>query len=150
MAGDLDKLQGGWNVTSLETDGRKAPATAIAGSRIVIDGNRFTSVGMGATYEGTVELGRLNKTKTFDLLFSAGPPAGTRNRGIYELEGDRWTICLATSGGARPESFTTKGGIGIVLETLERGPARKVTASKPRSSTPLGTLSAAEIGRASC
>jgi uncharacterized protein (TIGR03067 family) len=88
---------------------------------IVIKGNTFTSVGMGATYEGTIELDPLKKPKTFDLLFTGGHAAGTRNLGIYTLDGDRWTICLATRGNVRPARFATKPGTGFALETLERG-----------------------------
>ena len=47
-----------------------------------------------------------------------------RNRGIYTLDGDTWTICLATRGDARPRSFATRPDTGYALETLERGERR--------------------------
>ena len=121
MPTDLDKLQGTWNVTSLETDGQKMPATAFNRARIVIEANKFTSIGMGATYEGTVKLDLASKPKGIDLLFSAGHAKGHRNLGIYKLEGDTWTICLATWGNKRPGKFATAPGTGFALETLERG-----------------------------
>ena len=37
----------------------------------------------------------------FDLVFTEGPEAGNRNRGIYELNGDTWKICLNMSGQSR-------------------------------------------------
>jgi uncharacterized protein (TIGR03067 family) len=103
------------------------PAAAFDGSTIVIKGNTFRSVGMGAAYAGTVELDQRKKPKAFRLLFTAGHAAGTRNAGIYKLDGDRWTICLAARGSKRPVRFATKPGTGFALETLERRDAVRKT-----------------------
>ena len=120
MPGDLDKLQGCWNVTALRLDGRTMPAAGLQGAGIVIEENRFTSLGMGAAYAGTVKLNSTRKPKTLDLLFTEGHAAGTRHPGIYRLVGDRWTLCLATSGERRPPTFASTAGSGFALETLER------------------------------
>ena len=45
MTKDLDKLQGSWTIAELEVDGQSSAAPADA--RIVIEGSRFTSTGMG-------------------------------------------------------------------------------------------------------
>jgi uncharacterized protein (TIGR03067 family) len=127
MATDLDKLQGRWYVTALEADGQQMPAAALGDATIVIDGNRFRSVAMGAVYEGAVDLHAEKKLKTCDLLFTAGPEAGNRNLGIYELTGDRWIMCLATRGTERPRAFATTPGSGFALQTLERA-ARSLAA----------------------
>src|SRR5438045_82093 len=99
MSTDLDQLQGTWNVTSLETDGLQMPSVD---AYIVIQKNKFKSFGMGAVYEGTVELDSTAKPKAFDLVFKTGPEKGNRNLGIYKIEADQWTICLATRGNTRP------------------------------------------------
>jgi uncharacterized protein (TIGR03067 family) len=125
LAGDLKKLQGAWNVTALEADGQKIPHAAIAGSQIVIERKKFTSIAMGATYEGTVEIHATQSPRAFDLVFTAGPEKGNRNLGIYKLNGDLWTICLATQGSQRPRKFATQPGAGIALETLERASGGK-------------------------
>jgi len=128
---DLKKLQGAWHIVSLETDGQKMPATAFDGAHIIIKDDKFTSVGMGATYEGKLELDHTKKPKTFDLIFTSGPQKGTRNPGIYRLSETSWTICLATQGTERPRKFATQPGTGIALETLERKPSAKPYATKP-------------------
>jgi uncharacterized protein (TIGR03067 family) len=143
MPTDLDKLQGTWDVTSLEADGQKMPA--LPGAKIMVKGRRFTSIAMGATYEGTVEIDQRKKPKTLDLVFTAGPEKGNRNVGIYKLDAAVWTICLATRGDTRPRTFATKAGTGLALETLERegaGPktAKKKTAGSATASTPATAL----------
>jgi uncharacterized protein (TIGR03067 family) len=117
VAKDIDQLQGTWKVVSLEMDGR---SLAESGS-ISIKGKTFASSGMGAAYEGTVKLNQSAVPKTFDLKFTTGPEKGNTNRGIYELNGDVWKICLATRGSTRPKEFAAPPGTGIVVEVLKRG-----------------------------
>lgn len=114
-------LEGTWNVVSLEVDGQQMPAGMFSGAHIVVEGDRFQSLGMGAVYEGTVNLDNTANPKTFDLHFIAGPEKGNTALAIYELDGDDWKICLTTRGGDRPKKFTTKAGTGHALETLRRG-----------------------------
>lgn len=134
MAKDLDRLQGSWHLTSLETDGEVMPGD-FGGASIVITGKKFVSLGMGATYEGTLELDDKKKPKAFQLLFTDGHAAGTRNLGIYKLEGETWTMCLATRGSVRPRSFGTKPGTGFALQTLKRGAASKKKSQTKAKST---------------
>jgi len=124
MPADFDKLQGAWNITSLEVDGRELAKETFEGSRILVNGNDFESIAMGSRYEGKIELDQNQKPKCFDLIFTAGPEKGNRNVGIYELEGDTWTICLAMRGKHRPKKFATAQGTGFALETLRRDNAR--------------------------
>ena len=123
MQKDLENLQGHWNVTSLEVDGTSFP---VAGARIIIEGDRFTSLAMGAAYGGTVSVD--GGTKTFSLHFTEGPEEGNTNFGIYELDVDDWKICLNIAGGPAPGAFTTSPGSGNALETLHRaGPVGPLT-----------------------
>src|SRR5262249_2975349 len=112
--------QGVWDVTSLEVDGAAMSAAVIAGARIVVEGGRFTTSGMGATYEGVVELDAHATPKTIDLVFDKGPESGNRSLGIYRLDDDAWTICLTSTATKRPTTFATKPGSGLGLETLKR------------------------------
>ncbi len=117
MNQDLENLQGHWNITFLEVDGTAFP---FAGARIIIEGSRFTSLAMGAAYQGTVTVGAETTPKTFGLHFTDGPEAGHSNFGIYELDGDNWQICLNLNGGPPPVAFATSPGSGHALETLRR------------------------------
>jgi uncharacterized protein (TIGR03067 family) len=134
MPDDLDLLQGAWSVTALESDGQKMPAEVLAGGRIVIEGDRFTSTGMGAVYEGRLELDESREPRHFDMKFDAGPEKGNTNLGIYELSGDTWKLCLATRGSVRPGVFASTPGSGFAVETLVRGETAPAIESKARGS----------------
>jgi uncharacterized protein (TIGR03067 family) len=117
MPKDRAKLQGSWSLSTLEVNG--AHATPAGG--IVIEGDRFHVIGMGAEYAATIEIDDTTKPKHLDLVFTEGPEAGNRNRGIYELKSDTLRICLNMKGNARPAAFTTSPGSGNALEVFRRG-----------------------------
>jgi uncharacterized protein (TIGR03067 family) len=109
---DLDLLQGTWNVTALEIDGQEISRAMPGDARIVIKGDRFTSIGMGPVYEGTLKLDASTNPRQLNMHFDAGPEKGNTNLGIYELNGNTWRLCLATRGTVRPSSFASKAGSG--------------------------------------
>jgi uncharacterized protein (TIGR03067 family) len=128
---DLEKLQGTWHVTSLEIDGADAP---FVDATITVDGASFVAAGMGDDYAGTLTLASTKKPKAIDLVFTSGPPAGMTNRAIYTLDGDRWMLCIATRGDARPRSFKTKPNTGYALERFSRA-AASISKSNRRAPT---------------
>ena len=123
MATDLDRLQGAWAVTAREMDGRPLPAAILAGARVVIEANRFTSLGMGAEYTGTLVLDESASPRRMDMRFASGPEKGNTNLCIYELSGDTFKLCIATRGTVRPSAFATTAGSGFAYETLVRAGA---------------------------
>jgi uncharacterized protein (TIGR03067 family) len=137
MPNDLDKLQGTWTVSELEVDGQVVGAPG--DSRIVIEGSRFTSTGMGSEYAGTFEVDASAKPARIDMKFDEGPEIGNTNLGIYQLKGDSWKLCLATRGSVRPKIFKSPAGSGIAVETLVRGkaaPKARKAAQTPEPSGP--------------
>jgi uncharacterized protein (TIGR03067 family) len=113
-------LDGTWDVVALEVDGTTIPEGSFRGSGIVVKGNTFTTISMGATYGGTFTVDAAKRPHTLDLSFKSGPEKGNKSLAIYELSGDTWTICLTVSGKTRPSAFATKPGSGFALETLQR------------------------------
>jgi len=120
MDEELGKLQGTWSIIFLEVDGLTPAPNVYAGSTIVVEGSRFTTRAMGAVYAGTIELNADVVPNQFRMKFTEGPEKGNTNNGIYELEGDRWRICLNIKGGPAPTEFATSPGSGRALETLNR------------------------------
>ncbi|MFZ1682499.1 MAG: TIGR03067 domain-containing protein [Candidatus Zixiibacteriota bacterium] len=117
---DLTLLQGAWNIVSLEVDGNSVPKMFFSGSQIVIDGTRFKTKAMGATYEGTVTIDESTSPKRLTIAFDLGPEKGNSSYGIYELNGNDWRLCLTIRGGSFPAEFRTSGGSGLALESLVR------------------------------
>jgi len=134
MSNDLDLLQGSWTVAALEVDGQKMPAAMLADARIVVKGNRFTSTGMGAVYEGTLELDSSTTPRQINMKVDAGPEKGNTNPGIYKLDANTWKLCLATRGTGRPSRFSSTARSGFAVETLTRGGAPVAAKATPRAS----------------
>ncbi len=72
MSGDLQNLQGSWNIVSLELEGQMIPAGMLGGARIVIQEDRFVSLAMGATYEGSIEINAALNTQDIQIAFHDG------------------------------------------------------------------------------
>lgn len=120
MKTDLDRLQGSWRVKTLIVDGAALSAGMIGVARVVIDGDHFQSLGMGAAFEGLMRVDVSRRPKSFSIKFTRGPEKGNVNHGIYELRGDRWKLCIATKGGPAPHDFVSEPGSGFAIEILER------------------------------
>jgi uncharacterized protein (TIGR03067 family) len=143
MADDIDLLQGTWTVTALEMDGQETPAVMLVEARIIIKGDRFLSLGMGAVYEGSLKLNNSEKHGQIDMMFDKGHAKDTTNLGIYKLDGDTWRICIATKGSVRPSKFASTPGSGLAVETLTRGGAKAKTSASKK--TKLNTAPATEL-----
>ena len=125
---DIKKLQGTWNIASLEVDGAKQPDGAFQGAQITIKGDSFTTTAMGDVYSGTFSVDASATPKTIDMHFADGPEKGNTSLGIYDIEGDSWRLCLTVTGKTRPRAFATSPGSGLALETLVKANSR----SKPK------------------
>jgi uncharacterized protein (TIGR03067 family) len=117
---DLDWLQGAWSIKSLSMDGRDMPASLLSNASIVVKENRFVGLGMGAEYEGTLDVDTSATPNQLNMRFDVGPEKGNVNLCIYELSGDVWKLCIATRGNVRPTAFATTAGDGFGLEVLHR------------------------------
>jgi uncharacterized protein (TIGR03067 family) len=124
----LRALEGEWRFERLDVDG--VPIPSPAGARILIDGDRFRMESPEAKYEGQFSIDVEQDPAHIDIEFIEGPEAGELARGIYELDGDRLTICLGLVGSPRPPQFAAPAGSGCALEHL-----RRVSAQRPEGVT---------------
>jgi uncharacterized protein (TIGR03067 family) len=120
MSGDLAALQGRWKITSLEVAGSQMSTAMFPDAEMRIDGDNFSSSGMGVAYSGKLRLGEQGTRKVFSLSFEDGPEKFNVNHGLYELDGDTWTICLDMKGGPAPAAMVSTAANGYALETLKR------------------------------
>ena len=82
-------------------DGVMLGSELVVDARIVVTGNRFESLGMGAPYEGTFVIDETAKPKTLEMLITGGHAAGTRHAGLYKFSRGAWIRCLASAGAPR-------------------------------------------------
>jgi uncharacterized protein (TIGR03067 family) len=122
---DLARLQGTWDIATLEMDGAAMPPMG----QIILKGDNFTAKGMGPEYRGKLKLDPAKKPKQFELHFTAGPEKGNTSLGIYELGSDTWKICLSVTSKLRPTKFATAPGSGHAFETLTRATGKTKSAS---------------------
>lgn len=119
----LRALEGEWLLESLQVDGDAMPRALIAESKLLIDGDRFRMQSPEANYDGRFTID-LSKTPSWiDIAFVEGPEAGNSSYGIFELDGDRLTMCIGVVGAPRPAAFATRSGSGHALEHLRRASA---------------------------
>jgi uncharacterized protein (TIGR03067 family) len=116
----LRRMEGTWAFRSLEIDGNTLPASMLKSSFLLIDGDRFRMESPEATYEGIFTIDVEQTPHRIDIDFVEGPEAGNRCEGLFDLDGDRFTICLGLAGSKRPERFATTPGSGHALEELVR------------------------------
>src|SRR3954463_7395768 len=117
-------LQGTWNATKAERDGR--PAADVVGHGLSVAGDRFQiqSKDMKALYSGTVRVDASAKPAAIDFEHAEGGLKGKTWKGIYALDGNTLTICdnAENLGAARPLNFDANRGSGYVLITFTRAP----------------------------
>lgn len=127
----LRGLEGEWRFDRLEVDGNVMPASMTGTARLLIDGDRFRTESPEANYDGVFTIDADQKPSHIDIEFIEGPEAGNCSYGLFELDGDRLTLCVSVlAGGARPVAFSAPRGSGHALERL-----RRVSASRPAAVT---------------
>lgn len=116
---DLDALQGTWSLVSAMQDGKALPKDKVEQTTIVFKGNtfRFPELAEYATSRvGTIKLDANKSPKHMD----ASSTKGEVMLGIYELQGDRYKVCFAQVGKARPADFSSNPGSGYILQFWQR------------------------------
>jgi uncharacterized protein (TIGR03067 family) len=116
-AADLDQLQGEWRLESGVREGKEMPAEMRRLFKCIIQANKFTITREGKPVEeGTLNLDATARPKTID--FDLGK--GKWPLGIYEVNGEIYKVCYASTGKDRPDDFTAKEGSGRTLSVWRR------------------------------
>ena len=122
---ELERHQGTWLATSSIYDGQEAPAEVVRSITRTVDEDHVVWKRDGKSFAGTrIELDPSRDPKAIDVIPDGGKDRGERVLGIYKLEGDRLTICMAAPGQPRPKAFQADKGSGCTLRTFTRQKAR--------------------------
>jgi uncharacterized protein (TIGR03067 family) len=125
-ADDAQDLIGVWEPIAAETEGNEVPPEAVKQLTVLltfkITQTKITTPLDDDDTEISYSLIPDSNPKGIDTVDLNGDAKGTRNKGIYELKGDTFRMCMGPKNGPRPKSFTTKPGAegGELLVTFQR------------------------------
>jgi uncharacterized protein (TIGR03067 family) len=118
---EVARHQGTWAVTSFVRDGKASPKELTDSIVRVVEGDHVVWKRDGKRFAGTaVVLDPSKAPRTIDVLPDGGPARGERVLGIYKLDGDTLTICMADAGQPRPLAFEAPNGSKQTLMTFRR------------------------------
>ncbi len=117
----LKPFQGEWKILAITRDGQPVPEDRFRNFRLIVKGKeRIIKSGDMVVSKATYTVDPTKKPPVIDISVSDGPLAGSKVQGIYELKGDKLTICLALEGDDRPDALTAEAGSGRLLQVFER------------------------------
>jgi len=114
---DVQKLEGDWTIESWVQFGQPINAKwtwSFKGEKYTLDQGTNLE-------EGTIKLDPKKKPATIDLAITGGKCAGNDQPGIYKVDGDTLTMCLAWPGTTdRPTAFESPADKQWILITFKR------------------------------
>jgi uncharacterized protein (TIGR03067 family) len=116
-----DALNGVWQLSSGEADGKPLSEKQLKGGKLVIKGTRYTvALPEIGNVTGTQKLGATRELKTIDIMDESGAHKGQVCLGIYELKGNEFRVVFASPGGDRPSKFKTLPDSGQWMHVWKR------------------------------
>jgi uncharacterized protein (TIGR03067 family) len=120
---ELKALEGKWKTVAVEAMGMSFPKEVVPDfSFVVAAGGKSTGRTPQGEFSFTMIIDPGKNPRTIENRHETGPEKGKKQFGIYKLEGDKFTVCMARAGGAetdRPKDFATKD-TNSVLFVFER------------------------------
>ena len=117
---ELKRFEGTWRYETTVVEGLVLPDGHLKDARLILQGDRFEMTDPMANYRGTFTVDPTSNPKTIEVRFTEGPEAGKTSKGIYELEGDTYKVCIGLAGRERPKVFASEPGSGHALQVLRR------------------------------
>ena len=118
---ELKRHQGIWIATSSLYDGQKVPEDVARSIKRIVTDDHVVWERNGKRFAGSkIMLDPTKDPKTIDVIPDGGRNRGEHILGIYKLERDTLTICMAGAGSPRPGEFTAEKGNGWTLQTFTR------------------------------
>jgi uncharacterized protein (TIGR03067 family) len=118
---ELAAIEGEWSMVSSERDGQPLPPRVVKSARRICRGDMTTVMLNGRLFmRAKFTVDPAKQPKSLDYEVTEGHNQGSKQLGIYELDGDTMKICLADPGNERPTDFVTKGKRGYTVGVWKR------------------------------
>src|SRR5271166_4250212 len=122
---DLEKQQGTWVAVSFRHDGQATPQEIVRTITRTVKGDHVVWKRDGKSFAGTaLVLDPGKDPKAIDVIADGGPTRGKRVLGIYKIENNKLTLCMADPDQPRPREFKAEEGSGNTLMVFTRRAAR--------------------------
>jgi uncharacterized protein (TIGR03067 family) len=122
---DKEKAQGEWILVGREKDGksREIAEDSVFYQKLKVEGNKFHIFQYDSrnpvVLNGTFDIDSAKKLKTIDFTLKDNGFGRKVWKGLYELDGDTWKICIAANENIpRPREF--KSQFDVIVYTYER------------------------------
>src|SRR5262249_53126630 len=112
---DQEKFQGDWLIVTAIKGGDAIPPAFLKAAKANFKGDKITIEVAGESYFGIAKLDETKKPKEVDLTVE-----GQLHLGIYKVEGDDLTVCLAAPKEPRPTKFESPAKTGTFLVVFRR------------------------------
>ena len=119
-------IEGTWKLISGEQNGQEEPAEEAESSRLEITGDQHSVTVGDSVMKGTHKLDPAQTPMTIDSTDTDGPFENMSLKGIFEVEGDVFTVCFAAPDAQRPTEGTTKDGKAAMMHVWKRLPGETV------------------------
>lgn len=116
---DLKLLAGTWKPVAADLGGNKIDAMVLEKATIVYEGDKYTITIGDKGEKGSLTLDAKKSPKQMDIFPTEGDNNGKTLLAVYELAGDKLTICYSLSPGVRPENFEPASNT-LLLVKFER------------------------------
>ena len=123
---ELEALQGTWVMAGLEVNGVEVPEKKLAGTTLVIKGDKYTVKVKDSAHETTIKVDPTTDPKSIDMLFPNGTELPKLGKGVYELDGDTLKICRhQATGEDRPTQIGSWPNTNLFVVTWKRQKTKK-------------------------
>jgi uncharacterized protein (TIGR03067 family) len=118
---ELDRQQGIWIAVSFRHDGVETPVEIVQTISRIVEGDHVVWKREGKNFAGTaIVLDPSRDPKTIDVIPDGGPSRGKHVLGIYQIEHDVLTLCMADADQPRPREFKAEKGSRQTLMIFRR------------------------------
>lgn len=121
-ADDQKLLQGTWKPKEAVLGDNKIDVMLLEKASLVIEGEKYTVHVADKEEKGSLSIDAKKTPKTMDIFPTSGDNNGKTLLAIYELAGDKLTVCYSLTPTVRPEDFEPDSNTLLVVKYERAGP----------------------------